>query len=99
MASISLLLASGISREDIISVIPKLSAPIGRIELVGTYNGADIFVDYAHTPDALKRALKAVGQGMEGDVYLVFGCGGIEISKKTYYGRYSCRICGLYSGN
>jgi UDP-N-acetylmuramyl-tripeptide synthetase len=82
MASISLLLASGISREDIISVIPKLSAPIGRIELVGTYNGADIFVDYAHTPDALKRALKAVGQGMEGDVYLVFGCGGDRDKQK-----------------
>lgn len=82
MAAIGLLLASGILREDIISAIPKLSAPIGRIELVANYNGADIFVDYAHTPDALKRALKAVKHGIRGKVHLVFGCGGDRDKQK-----------------
>jgi UDP-N-acetylmuramoyl-L-alanyl-D-glutamate--2,6-diaminopimelate ligase len=39
-------------------------------------NGAPAFVDYAHTPDALAKALEALRPHTEGRLFVVFGCGG-----------------------
>ncbi len=56
----------------------KLKSVPGRMEFVGEQNNAGIYVDYAHTPDALETALKAlrphVGPG--GKLIVLFGCGG-----------------------
>ena len=56
----------------------RLQGVAGRMQLAGIYQGAAIYVDYAHTPDALSAALLAVRQHVtdEGRVLLVFGCGG-----------------------
>ena len=48
----------------------------GRLELVGERNGAPIFVDYAHTPDALDKALEALRPYVKRELIVVFGCGG-----------------------
>lgn len=49
----------------------------GRLELVATSpRGAPVFVDYAHTPDALKHALLALRPHAAGKLVVVFGCGG-----------------------
>src|SRR5690606_8773320 len=48
----------------------------GRLEMVGTHNGAPIFVDYAHKPDALKKALDALRPYARGKLIVVFGAGG-----------------------
>ena len=48
----------------------------GRLELVGEKNGAPIFVDYAHKPDALAKALEALRPYAAGSLTVVFGCGG-----------------------
>ena len=49
----------------------------GRLELVGTAkSGAPIFIDYAHTPDALAKALLALRPYVDGRLVVVFGCGG-----------------------
>ena len=56
-----------------------LRAPDGRLQRAATTpNGAAIYVDYAHTPDALANALRALRAHMtpEGRLHLVFGCGG-----------------------
>lgn len=47
----------------------------GRMELVGNGEPA-VVVDYAHTPDGLEKALKALQGQCEGNLWLVFGCGG-----------------------
>lgn len=47
----------------------------GRLERVGE-GGPRVFVDYAHTPDALRRVLEAVRPTTGGDLWVVFGCGG-----------------------
>ena len=68
---------------DLKPFISKLTPPPGRMEYVGsTSSGADIFVDYAHTPDALKRALDALQQHTKNRVYVVFGCGGDRDKEK-----------------
>lgn len=82
MAAIGLLLAVGITADKIISVIPNLLAPTGRMELVSTYNNARIYVDYAHTPDALQRALEALRSNIQGRVHVLFGCGGNRDKEK-----------------
>ncbi len=48
----------------------------GRLERVGSYRDADIFVDFAHTPDGLQKSLDALRKHCKGRLFLVFGCGG-----------------------
>lgn len=54
----------------------KLSAVAGRMELFTHAQGANIAVDYAHTPDALQQALIALRRHTKGKLWCVFGCGG-----------------------
>src|SRR4029078_2841388 len=53
-----------------------LEGHTGRLEQVGEFNGAPIFVDYAHKPDALAKALQALRPYAERKLIVVFGCGG-----------------------
>ena len=65
-----------INTNDIIKVLPKIIKPIGRLEEVGKQkNNSIIYVDYAHTPDALKNVLinKTFWKSKPN---VVFGCGG-----------------------
>ncbi len=48
----------------------------GRLEKTAEYNGAAIFVDYAHTPDAIGKVLGALREITTGRLIIVFGCGG-----------------------
>ena len=71
-------LHSGLDFEQMASACNGLQGVAGRMQLAGIFQGAAIYVDYAHTPDALSAALLAVRQHVtdEGRVLLVFGCGG-----------------------
>ena len=69
--------ASGISVADSISVLGALRGARGRLEPVGnTFSGAVAYVDFAHTPDALKTALAALRPHVSGRIITVFGAGG-----------------------
>lgn len=48
----------------------------GRLEKVGEANGASVFVDYAHTPDAIEKVLVALREITRRRLMIVFGCGG-----------------------
>jgi UDP-N-acetylmuramoyl-L-alanyl-D-glutamate--2,6-diaminopimelate ligase len=52
------------------------SAPAGRMEVIGAAGGVLAIVDYAHTPDALAKALRAARAHCTGTLRVVFGCGG-----------------------
>lgn len=77
MGVMGALLYSGLAMNDLIAAIATLKPVRGRLELVGrSVSGAPVFVDYAHTPDALKTVLEAVREHAEGNLTVVFGCGG-----------------------
>jgi UDP-N-acetylmuramoyl-L-alanyl-D-glutamate--2,6-diaminopimelate ligase len=63
--------------DDALGAVEHLKGARGRLELAGvTRNGARVFVDYAHTPDALAVALAALRPHLQGRIIVVFGAGG-----------------------
>jgi len=60
-----------------------VAPPPGRMQLI-KYNSNAIFVDYAHTPDAMENVLKCVNELKCGKVITVFGCGGNRDSSKRH---------------
>ncbi len=77
MTAVRLLRALDFSYGDILSVICKASVP-GRLQKITAPNGAVFLVDYAHTPDALQKALSVVDTFIGGGSrsIVVFGAGG-----------------------
>jgi UDP-N-acetylmuramoyl-L-alanyl-D-glutamate--2,6-diaminopimelate ligase len=77
LAALGLILATGGKVGAALDALPKLAGVPGRMELVATSAaGAPVIVDYAHTPDALETALRALRPHCAGNLVLVFGCGG-----------------------
>ena len=85
LAVIAVLLIEGFSLDNIAQKITRVNAIAGRMEafsLKGTAaeltseSTPTAVVDYAHTPDALEKALQACRQHCHGSLYVVFGCGG-----------------------
>ncbi|MCF1708959.1 UDP-N-acetylmuramoyl-L-alanyl-D-glutamate--2,6-diaminopimelate ligase [Tabrizicola sp. J26] len=84
-----LAIGSGSAPGDVFSVLPQLSTVRGRMQLAGRRkNGASVFVDYAHTPDAIETALKALRPHVMGRIVVVFGAGGDrDRSKRPLMGK------------
>ncbi len=73
---------AGLDNQKIILSLKKIKNVSGRLELIKKYrNNIRIFVDYAHTPDALSKALKSI-KDKYNNISLVFGCGGERDLKK-----------------
>jgi UDP-N-acetylmuramoyl-L-alanyl-D-glutamate--2,6-diaminopimelate ligase len=72
------LLSLGASLEEAARVLAECVPPPGRMEVVESAAGGKpmAVVDYAHTPDALAKALGALREHCQGDLWCVFGCGG-----------------------
>jgi UDP-N-acetylmuramoyl-L-alanyl-D-glutamate--2,6-diaminopimelate ligase len=71
-----LAIATGSDPTGVFAALSHLTGAKGRLELAGTRNGAPIFIDYAHKPDALKKALEALRPYTRGQLIVVFGAGG-----------------------
>jgi UDP-N-acetylmuramoyl-L-alanyl-D-glutamate--2,6-diaminopimelate ligase len=71
-----LVIASGGEPAAAFAALARLKGAKGRLELVGEKDGASIFVDYAHKPDALAKALDALRPYVTGRLVVVFGAGG-----------------------
>ncbi|MCZ8332709.1 MAG: UDP-N-acetylmuramoyl-L-alanyl-D-glutamate--2,6-diaminopimelate ligase [Rhodobacteraceae bacterium] len=72
-----LVIAAGEAPAEVFAVLGKLTGVRGRMQLAATRrNGAAVFVDYAHTPDAIATALRALRPHVMGRIVIVFGAGG-----------------------
>jgi UDP-N-acetylmuramoyl-L-alanyl-D-glutamate--2,6-diaminopimelate ligase len=71
-----LAIATGGDPHSVFGALETLQGAKGRLELAGIRNGAPIFIDYAHKPDALKKALEALRPYAKRKLVVVFGAGG-----------------------
>jgi UDP-N-acetylmuramoyl-L-alanyl-D-glutamate--2,6-diaminopimelate ligase len=69
-------IATGGDPHAVFPALEHLTGAKGRLELVGSSRGAPIFIDYAHKPDALAKALEALRPAVSGRLVVVFGAGG-----------------------
>lgn len=77
LVAAALVLATGSSALQVFRALESLRGAKGRLDLVGrTATGALVFVDFAHTPDALESVLEALRPFTTGRLVVVFGCGG-----------------------
>ena len=76
LASLSALCMSGVSFLDALSKLSKCSNVPGRMEYCRQEGMPLVIVDYAHSPEALRQALRALQSQTSGKLICVFGCGG-----------------------
>lgn len=84
MTAIGIALQLGYSLPAILEALKDSPAIPGRIQRVKTEHdgGVSVYVDYAHTPDALTKAIESVSDLTKGKTIVVFGCGGDRDSSK-----------------
>ena len=90
LASLACLALMGLKIHTLGGAVKKIGAIKGRAEKIAKLNGADIFLDYAHTPDGLKTTLNSMRKLCECKLYCLFGCGGNrEKEKRSVMGEIS----------
>ena len=93
LCALGLALACGANQDAALSALERLGSVPGRLEKVGaSKTGAAVYVDYAHTPDALANVLAALRPHARGQLIVVFGCGGDrDAGKRPEMGRIAAR--------
>ena len=76
LCALGLALALGADTQAAVQALEHLDGVPGRLQRVGNVAGAAIYVDYAHTPDALQTVLQALRPHTMGKLHVLFGCGG-----------------------
>jgi UDP-N-acetylmuramoyl-L-alanyl-D-glutamate--2,6-diaminopimelate ligase len=76
LAVLAVLLGSGIPLARAVDALRSLAPPSGRLEVIARAGAPLVVVDYAHTPDALEKALQVLRRHCAGRLVAVFGCGG-----------------------
>jgi UDP-N-acetylmuramoyl-L-alanyl-D-glutamate--2,6-diaminopimelate ligase len=94
LVAAGLAIATGTAAPVALKALEKLKGAPGRLDLVGTAaNGAPVYVDYAHKPDALENVLASVRPFTTGRVIVVFGCGGDrDRGKRPIMGEIATRL-------
>jgi UDP-N-acetylmuramoyl-L-alanyl-D-glutamate--2,6-diaminopimelate ligase len=78
---------------DVVAAIAQTRPASGRMELAAHYNGASIFVDFCHTPDALSRVLTDLSKIPHRSLIVLFGCGGDrDKSKRSQMGTIAANL-------
>jgi len=82
--------------EQIQEITAALAPAPGRMELLSAVDTPSVIIDYAHTPDALEKALKSVRQHCAGKLWCVFGCGGDrDVAKRPVMGAAADRFADI----
>ena len=85
----------GLKIENVFKKIHKIKSIEGRIQLIRTLpNQSKIFVDYAHTPEALENAILSLREHFKKKITVIFGCGGErDIKKRILMGQVAKKYC------
>ena len=94
LCALGLALACGEDAKRAVAALEDLDGVPGRVQrIAGHPGGAAVFVDYAHTPDALANVLEALRPHARGRLFVVFGCGGDrDPGKRPQMGRTACAL-------
>lgn len=94
LCALGLVLAGGADEPAAVAALEHLAGVHGRLERVARHpNGAPVYVDYAHTPDALETVLGALRPHTTGRLVVVFGCGGDrDRGKRPVMGAVAARL-------
>ena len=85
--------ALGLSSDAVSRGISSTQEVDGRLEWVASYNGADIFVDFAHTPDGLEKSVTALKEECKGRLILLFGCdAALDCGKRAVMGEVAASL-------
>jgi len=76
LATLAVLSLLDVPFDEALDSLSKVKAVPGRMECFSVQGKAKVFIDYAHTPDALEQALKSLQNKSSGGLVCVFGCGG-----------------------
>lgn len=76
LCALGLAIGLGADAGAAVAALTKLEGVPGRMQHVGSIRGADVYVDYAHTPDALQNVLNALRPHTKNKLHVLFGCGG-----------------------
>ncbi len=89
LTATALAIGCGADAAEVFAVLPRLSTVRGRMQLAATRdNGATVFVDYSHTPDAVQTALRALRPHVMGRLVAIVGAGGDrDRTKRPLMGR------------
>jgi UDP-N-acetylmuramyl-tripeptide synthetase len=89
-------LTLNLSTDDLKSGINAVAAIPGRLERIENDSGRFVYVDYAHTPDALENVIRALRAVTADRIICVFGCGGDrDNTKRPLMGEIAARLCDL----
>jgi UDP-N-acetylmuramoyl-L-alanyl-D-glutamate--2,6-diaminopimelate ligase len=93
LAVLGVLLGSGVMLAQAVEVVAQLQAPPGRLQRFGGGSEPLVVVDYAHTPDALHKALQVLREHCSGQLWCVFGCGGDrDTGKRSQMGQLAAEL-------
>ncbi|HUK09948.1 MAG TPA: UDP-N-acetylmuramoyl-L-alanyl-D-glutamate--2,6-diaminopimelate ligase [Stellaceae bacterium] len=94
LAALGLAIATGVGPDEAVTALGQLTGAPGRMQHVASHpNGAPVFVDYAHKPDALETVLRALRPQCRGALVVVFGCGGErDTVKRPMMGAIAARL-------
>jgi len=91
-AAVTALALAGEDLQALLAAVSQLHPVAGRMQSIPNTIGAQLIVDYAHTPDALDQVLRALKPHVEGALITVFGCGGDrDRRKRQVMGRVACQ--------
>ena len=94
LAALGLVVGTGVEPHAAFDLLARLEPVPGRLQLAGKRsNEAAVYVDYAHTPDALETVLTAVRPHVKGKLVVVFGCAGDrDAGKRPMMGAIATRL-------
>jgi len=93
LCALGLLVGAGGSLDAGVRALVSLKGVPGRMQQVAEINDARVFVDYAHTPDAIEKVLRTLRPYARNCLVIVFGCGGDRDSgKRPVMGEIACRF-------